>query len=36
MPGNQWEMMLLGPWNSDEVQECKVFPSGLHIGSECE
>lgn len=35
MQGNYWEMVLLAPWDSDEVQECKVFPGGLDIGSEC-
>ena len=35
MQGNYWEIVLLAPWDSDEVQECKVFPGGLDIGSEC-
>lgn len=34
MQGNYWEMVLPAAWDSDKVQECKVFPCGLDVRSE--
>lgn len=31
MLGNYWEMVVFSSWDSDEVQECKVFLSGFGL-----